>query len=130
MVAVAKAAKALHDVEARLNEAAADAKAPIEAELTTARDLLAKAQAAAAAPIAPADAFTPLIGAEWAGTRFLNSSADDPTVAFPAESTGRRSALAAWITHPENPLTARVAANHLWARHMGVPLVASVFDFG
>jgi hypothetical protein len=38
--------------------------------------------------------------------------------------------LARWITSPENPLTARVAINHLWLRHFGSPLVASVFDFG
>ena len=38
--------------------------------------------------------------------------------------------LAQWITDPRNPLTARVAANHIWSRHMGRPLVDSVFDFG
>ena len=48
----------------------------------------------------------------------------------PASSTGRRAALARWITSPENPLTARVAINHLWLRHMGSPLVPTVFDFG
>lgn len=49
---------------------------------------------------------------------------------YPARSTGRRTALARWITSPENPLAARVAVNHVWARHFGVPLVPSVFDFG
>ena len=39
-------------------------------------------------------------------------------------------ALAEWITDRRNPLTARVAVNHLWARHLGTPLVATVFDFG
>jgi hypothetical protein len=38
--------------------------------------------------------------------------------------------LANWIVSPENPLTARVAVNHVWMRHFGVPLVDSVFDFG
>lgn len=46
------------------------------------------------------------------------------------QSTGRRSALANWITHPDNPLTPRVAVNHLWMRHFHVPLVESVYDFG
>lgn len=50
--------------------------------------------------------------------------------AYPAESTGRRSALASWITDQRNPLTARVAVNHIWMRHFGEPLVANVFDFG
>jgi len=46
------------------------------------------------------------------------------------QSTGRRAALARWITHPTNPLTPRVAINHIWMRHFGAPLVASVYDFG
>ena len=48
----------------------------------------------------------------------------------PAVSSGRRLALARWITHPRNPLTARVAVNHVWLRHFGEPLVPTVFDFG
>jgi hypothetical protein len=48
----------------------------------------------------------------------------------PRTSTGRRSALADWITDRRNPLTARVAVNHLWNRHFGRPLVETVFDFG
>ena len=31
---------------------------------------------------------------------------------------------------PTNPLTARVAINHMWLRHFGKPLVPTVFDFG
>jgi len=38
--------------------------------------------------------------------------------------------LARWITDPANPLPARVAVNHIWARHFGQPLVPTVFDFG
>lgn len=49
---------------------------------------------------------------------------------YPKTSTGRRAALARWIASPDNPLTARVAANHIWMRHFGRPLVESVFDFG
>ena len=49
---------------------------------------------------------------------------------YPKESTGRRTALARWMTSSENPLTARVAVNHIWMRHFGRPLVESVFDFG
>ena len=45
-------------------------------------------------------------------------------------STGRRLALAQWMISRENPLTARVAVNHIWLRHFGEPLVESVFDFG
>ena len=49
---------------------------------------------------------------------------------YPATSTGRRAALARWITSHENPLAARVAVNHIWLRHFGSPLGPSVFDFG
>lgn len=49
---------------------------------------------------------------------------------FPRTSTGRRSALADWIASDSNPRTARVAANHLWGRHFGQPLVATPENFG
>jgi hypothetical protein len=48
----------------------------------------------------------------------------------PQGSTGRRLALANWIASRENPLTARVAVNHIWMRHMGTPLVPTVANFG
>jgi hypothetical protein len=53
-----------------------------------------------------------------------------PEVKAVGASTGRRLALANWLTDPRNPLTARVAVNHIWMRHLGSPLVPSVFDFG
>ncbi len=49
---------------------------------------------------------------------------------YPRTSSGRRLALAKWITDPQNPLTARVAVNQIWMRHFGTPLVSNVFDFG
>jgi hypothetical protein len=49
---------------------------------------------------------------------------------YPRTSTGRRLALARWIASGDNPLTARVAVNHIWLRHFGTPLVERVFDFG
>ena len=52
------------------------------------------------------------------------------TKTYPATSTGRRLALARWITDRRNPLAARVCVNHIWMRHFGSPLVTSVFDFG
>src|SRR5262249_2672757 len=45
-------------------------------------------------------------------------------------STGRRLALARWIVDRRNPLTARVAVNHVWTWHFGEPLVGSMYDFG
>ncbi|MDA1180096.1 MAG: DUF1553 domain-containing protein, partial [Planctomycetota bacterium] len=52
------------------------------------------------------------------------------TPVYPKISSGRRTALAHWLTHRANPLTARVAVNHIWLRHFHAPLVATVFDFG
>jgi len=49
---------------------------------------------------------------------------------YPRTSTGRRTALAKWITSPGNPRTARVAANHIWGRHFGQFLVATPENFG
>ena len=71
-----------------------------------------------------------LTGAKWTPTRFASSGSDDAEMEFLPTSSGRRTALASWITSPKNPLTARVAVNHVWLRHMGRPLVETVFDFG
>ena len=49
---------------------------------------------------------------------------------YPTTSTGRRKALAEWITNRQNPLAARVAVNHIWLRHFQTPLVGTVADFG
>jgi hypothetical protein len=49
---------------------------------------------------------------------------------YPVTTSGRRKALAEWITSRDNPLTARVAVNHIWGRHFGMPLVETTFDFG
>ncbi|MEO6742119.1 MAG: DUF1549 domain-containing protein [Chthoniobacteraceae bacterium] len=47
-----------------------------------------------------------------------------------AASTGRRSALARWLTQPENPLTARVIVNRIWQYHFGHGLAVNASDFG
>ena len=41
-----------------------------------------------------------------------------------------RRKLAAWITDPHNPLTARVLVNRLWQAHFGAGIVATPNDFG
>lgn len=69
-------------------------------------------------------------GAKWSATRFQFSGKDDPEKMYPEISSGRRRALAHWITSLDNPLTARVAVNHIWTRHFGTPLVQDAFDFG
>ncbi len=130
--AVAAAWVTVARVSAKLTTAVVEKKDPsslqaIEKELAVAH---AAVDAAAKAAAEPGEAFTPFVGATWTATRFQNSGKDDPSVDFPPTSTGRRAALAHWITDPRNPLTARVAANHIWMRHLGKPLVTTVFEYG
>ena len=129
----AREAKERHGVavaELAFQQATSDTKKTAEQALTKARNALKQAVTDKATEIKPTDRFTPLPGAIWTSTRFLDSTKDDPKIEFPSTSSGRRTALANWITDHHNPLTARVAANHIWTRHMGQPLVSTVFDFG
>jgi hypothetical protein len=107
----------------------------LKAELA---DLEAKnaAKGPAKPKAAPADTATPLKQAREAVTAARKALSEDAsnyaplTTVYPATSTGRRRALARWITHPDNPLTARMAINQIWMHHFETPLVPSVFDFG
>jgi hypothetical protein len=118
-VAVLRAEEALLETEqgvkkARRGAATGDAAAKkalaaAELHLTMAKKTLSDAQAAAAKPDAM---YTPLLQLKL------------------PPSSGRRLALARWITSRDNPLTARVAVNHVWMRHFGKPLVPTVANFG
>ena len=58
----------------------------------------------------------------------------DPPTARPSSSghisTGRRRALAEWITLPDHPLTARVMINRIWQHHFGKGIVSTAGNFG
>jgi hypothetical protein len=62
--------------------------------------------------------------------------ASQSTGSFPAaievkgDKTGRRAALARWLTDPGNPLTGRVIVNRIWQNHFGRGIVATPSDFG
>ncbi len=71
--------------------------------------------------------------AKKAKSAFLSSPTAEFTASgeqYPKTSTGRRLRLAKSIASDANPLTARVAMNHLWLRHFGQPIVGNMFDFG
>ena len=125
----AAVAKAEEDV-ARAALALAEADAPKQEAAKKALDAAkAAAEAARKAIDAPGGEYTPIAGARKSLESNLETEASR-TKPFPATSTGRRAALAGWITDRRNPLTARVAVNHIWMRHFGTPLVPTVFDFG
>ncbi len=68
-----------------------------------------------------------------AAAKLLKSPAEGYTPVgpkYPTTSSGRRTALARFIASNDNPLTARVAINHMWLRHFGKPLVPTMFNFG
>lgn len=121
-LAVLKAKTAL--AKARFDEAVDGAvkKAGVE----SAAKALSAAEKAA---MEPGDRFARL-SASFMSPESNLDKADPRMKSYPETSTGRRTALARWITHPDNPLTARVIVNHLWNRHFGQPMVATVFDFG
>jgi hypothetical protein len=58
------------------------------------------------------------------------TSFEEPAQCRSGVSTGRRTALAAWIASPDNPLTTRVIVNRIWQHHFGEGLVATPSDFG
>ncbi|SVE55241.1 uncharacterized protein METZ01_LOCUS508095, partial [marine metagenome] len=118
----AEASKAAGEYE--LKAFAADGK-----KVNAARAKIANAEKKIAAAKQGKGTFTPLRAAKKALETPAHKEAQYPTV-YPAASTGRRSALAKWIATKKNPLTARVAVNHVWLRHFGEPLVESVDDFG
>jgi hypothetical protein len=108
-------------------EVAAAELAAVQAEALPADDKKAAAVKAAQDKLAAAKQALTAAQAELAKEDGAYTALS-PT--YPDKSTGRRAALARWITSRENPLTARVAANHVWRWHFGQPLVPTVANFG
>lgn len=126
IAAAAKADEIVARAEIDLLKAATDKKGDAEKKLATARTA---AETAHKAVEISDDKYTSLAGSLKTPESNLETE-DSRRKPFPATSTGRRTALARWITDPRHPLPARVAVNHIWARHFGAALVPTVFDFG
>ena len=72
----------------------------------------------------PLEAVEPGVPALWGGK-------DAKIAITPTDkSSGRRSALARWLSSESNPLTARVYVNRVWSQYFDKGLVATVADFG
>jgi Protein of unknown function (DUF1553)/Protein of unknown function (DUF1549)/Planctomycete cytochrome C len=125
-VAVAGAEEAVARAELAVAVAPAPTRSAAQKILITARTTLANAQKMLDSP---GETYTSLRGALKTLESNLETEASR-NKPFPTTSSGRRSALAKWMTEADNPLTARVAVNHIWLRHFGKPLVPTVFDFG
>lgn len=110
------------------------AAANAELRLSAAQSKLSMARAASPANLAAAEAELAAAGAAlapaFAARQALATDYTPVGPVYPPQSTGRRLALARWIASTDNPLTARVAVNHAWARHFGRPLVDTMSDFG
>jgi hypothetical protein len=84
-----------------------------------------------AAAIAPPTLLKTRKGESDVAPGFLTLLApDEPKIEPVANSTGRRTVLANWITRPDNQLTTRVIVNRVWHYHFGRGLVATPNDFG
>lgn len=70
----------------------------------------------------PTEEVQPAIPALWGG--------DKVEIKPTAGSSGRRSALANWLASPNNPLTARVYVNRVWAQYFDKGIVPTLNDFG
>ncbi len=110
-LAVAQASRAAAAARLSRRQSAPAKRAEADKALADALKALAQAQDAARQP---------------ASTAYTGP----PRTTYPATSTGRRLAFARWIADESNPLTARVAVNHIWGRHFGRAIVPTVNDFG
>ncbi len=65
-----------------------------------------------------------------APTDLVEPSTPPAIMPFPAEYPKNRLGLAKWLTNDQNPLTARVYVNRLWAMIFGQGIVKTSEDFG
>ena len=123
---LALAEEKLAQAREKAETASEDAKKKLSKEITAAEKHVETAKEAVSKP---GEKYT-RVRASLKALEGPDEKDDTRLQPYPETSTGRRSALARWITHRKNPLAARVAVNHIWLRHFGEPLVEDVTDFG
>ena len=135
-----------HGAEQKKNERAAEYRA-IAPELKPTRDRLAalrkKLNDERVTTLVMQELPTPRKTHVFVGGSFLNpgdevapgvpavlGSIKRPDSKTPAKQLPNRLDLARWLVGPQNPLTARVTVNRMWAAHFGIGIVGTVEDFG
>lgn len=84
-----------------------------------------------ATPVAPPNILKTRKGEIDVAPGFLTMiEPEEPKIEPLPNSTGRRSALAAWITRPDNRFSTRVITNRVWHYLFGRGIVATPNDFG
>ncbi len=95
------------------------------------KPLLSALVATDTGPVAPPTLMKSKKGERAIEPGFLTLIDPKPPAITPLEnSTGRRTALAAWITRPDNQLATRVIVNRVWQYHFGRGLAGTPNDLG
>ena len=115
----------LREIEAAIKQAETE-----KHKLTHAMLMIDEEQPAATFVLYQGDYKAPRSQVEPGVLSILNPNPLPPAAVARAKSSGRRTALAQWITSRENPLAARVIVNRIWQQLMGQGLVRTPGDFG
>ncbi len=99
----------------------------ITGRIVVPKDPLAAGQLETTAILNGGDPFSP---GEAVNPGVLSAAAGAEQFKIPTDIEGRRTALARWIVSPENPLTARVMVNRVWASHFGRGIAGNPNNFG